>query len=421
MERQFLVGEIEYRIIDPGRLLNDERLQIVSTQILSILEPPLTNTLTFHILITEEAPIKTQVQHTIHIKPSFVGHFVTASHSDHDETLGILTYDVVSSLASQSLVGASGDIINAISEYTRFKTDLAPPHWANGTGDWKNGGIDAARLIEFLIRQQPNLLSEWLKNGRVGMSDEDLNQAWELLALSTPIETRGRDEVPDGGEWKQIQIAYILGALEGSELITRLLPDPQRTLGELVMLTLQTLYKGSNRVPDRVFTTISFVFKDMPGVAHTIGTEISFSIPYFLQYFKSHTEQETLLELKGVVVHETTHVIQHSTPTTPWHIIEGMADYTRIATGFIAPHWSNSKGGKWTDGYSTTGYFLVWMNLRNPGCVRELNWKCRNGWTDGFVRELCGSLVDMLWQEYQATLPDGSSAPKPVPTHVAGI
>eukprot|EP00842_Homolaphlyctis_polyrhiza_P002964 jgi/Hompol1/3669/HPOL_006706-RA len=97
--------------------------------------------------------------------------------------------------------------------------------------------------------------------------------------------------------------------------------------------------------------------------------------------------------MDGVLVHELVHVVQFDGfASAPWWWIEGIADWIRLRAGLAARHWKQTKGGSWTDGYSTTGYFLEWIEthvdgVQGPGRgIRNVNAALsRNLWSEKLV------------------------------------
>ena len=68
-------------------------------------------------------------------------------------------------------------------------------------------------------------------------------------------------------------------------------------------------------------TTVRVVFKkDMNGVAHTIGNEITISG----NWVKQHPDDT------GMVIHELVHVVQSYRRGRPFWLVEGIADYIRF-------------------------------------------------------------------------------------------
>src|SRR5258706_16275481 len=82
---------------------------------------------------------------------------------------------------------------------------------------------------------------------------------------------------------------------------------------------------------------------------------------------------ELLHEIKGVLLLSVTNVCQHDAGgSAPMWLITGVADYTRIAAGFVDPS-QRAAGGGYADGYQTTAFFFDWLNQQHPDFVYQMN------------------------------------------------
>lgn len=105
----------------------------------------------------------------------------------------------------------------------------------------------------------------------------------------------------------------------------------------------------------------------MPGVAHTCGTRAHKEIHFSLNYIAGVAVSRAAEEITGVLTHEAVHCFQHnSSGTAPGGLIEGIADYVRLYEGLAPPHWKRAvhPNERWDAGYSTTAYFLAWLDKR---------------------------------------------------------
>ncbi|KAG8872311.1 hypothetical protein FRB97_007769 [Tulasnella sp. 331] len=173
--------------------------------------------------------------------------------------------------------------------------------------------------------------------------------------------------------------------------------------------------------PDEVTLVLS---PTSNGVAETENDVITFAMKYINDISKSHDDAWLAREIKGVLLHEMVHVQQYSgtKDLAPGGLIEGIADYCRLRSGWAAAHWSQGPGGKWDSGYQVTGYFLDWLE-KERGCT-EFVAKCNealreNSWDEKWCETETGSSWEKLWDEYQAAMkPTGTSAAnRVIPTH----
>lgn len=114
--------------------------------------------------------------------------------------------------------------------------------------------------------------------------------------------------------------------------------------------------------------------------------------------------------------HELTHALDN-TPDKPSGIKEGLANLISYRTGFVSD-LQKVKGGDWTDGYSTTSFFLDWLDVSynpQPLGMRFSDQMQKAGrqamaattydkqWLTKFVQAQTGKTLDQLWTLYQAT------------------
>ncbi|OLV18323.1 basic secretory protein-like protein [Deinococcus marmoris] len=117
-------------------------------------------------------------------------------------------------------------------------------------------------------------------------------------------------------------------------------------------------------------------------------------------------------EIRGILFHEMTHMYQQDDSDlggADGGLIEGIADSVRYRAGFMPGDAEPDKDGHWNDGYSTTAFFLLWLEKRFPDFIYKLNLSMDSQdnikWTPDAFRVLTGKTVDQLWNEYK-TSPD---------------
>ncbi|KAG5291940.1 PBSP domain-containing protein [Histoplasma ohiense] len=153
--------------------------------------------------------------------------------------------------------------------------------------------------------------------------------------------------------------------------------------------------------------SVTFLVRDMPGVAYTTGTDLDKEIHVSLSYIAtvSSTSADPARELRGVITHELVHCYQHTRPHSnaaalhkngemepnkaepesaipnpPSGLIEGVADFVRLKAGLAPPHWKRprskaERGSSWDKGYQVTAFFLEWIEdvKVGEGAVGMLN------------------------------------------------
>ncbi|KGN43894.1 uncharacterized protein LOC101221124 [Cucumis sativus] len=142
-----------------------------------------------------------------------------------------------------------------------------------------------------------------------------------------------------------------------------------------------------------------FIVTDYDGVAFASNNEIHVSAGYIANY-----GGDVKREITGVLYHEMTHIWQwNGIPNAPGGLIEGIADYVRLKSGYIPGHWVGPGGGSsWDQGYDVTARFLDYLEGLRSGFVAELNRRLRNGYSANYFVQLLGKPVDQLWADYKA-------------------
>lgn len=185
--------------------------------------------------------------------------------------------------------------------------------------------------------------------------------------------------------------------------------DASSVLEEAVNGVLNLLYSAQGSIPPT--RSVTLILRSMPGVAYTTGKdidadhkEIHFSTDYIAGVDASRRRDEML----GVLRHEMVHCWQwNALGTAPGGLIEGIADYVRLRSGLVPPHWKKEVDGDWDAGYQHTGYFLDYLEQRfGDGSVMAINEKlrgCRYD-ADKFWTDLFGHKVKKLWKQYGESL-----------------
>lgn len=150
------------------------------------------------------------------------------------------------------------------------------------------------------------------------------------------------------------------------------------------------------------FDQVVMNVKTMEGnaVALTLGNKINYSADSIAGSTGNLKDMVT-----GVLYHEMAHVWQWfgNQQTAPIGLIEGIADFVRLKSGYLDPNWVKPGGGNnWDEGYSVTARFLDYCNSLKDGFVADLNGKMRDGYSNDFFMELLGKTVDQLWADYKA-------------------
>jgi hypothetical protein len=153
--------------------------------------------------------------------------------------------------------------------------------------------------------------------------------------------------------------------------------------------------------------SVTLILRSMGGVAYTTGKDFDDDhkeIHFSTDYINDIAEERKKEEMLGVIRHEMVHCWQwNAYGTAPGGLIEGIADWVRLKSNFVPPHWKQESDGDWDAGYQHTGYFLDYLeNTFGEGSVRKVNESLRGKkYHDGELWEdLFGKKVDKLWEDY---------------------
>ncbi|MDR1810854.1 MAG: basic secretory family protein [Prevotella sp.] len=206
---------------------------------------------------------------------------------------------------------------------------------------------------------------------------------------------------------------------EGWKIYNRIVPNPEEFIRQHALWVAQTLYWSANDSMPEI-RKINYSYEDRDGISAKGGNRSVIHIFYSSQWVEKTAEKyddvQALYETRGVLYHELTHAYQlepqgiggYRAGTEFWVFIEGMADAVRYHNGFF-PVSSRKPGGKWMDGYRTTGFFLEWLTCKDPDFLRKFNASTLTviPWSfDKAMQSIFGEKVttDSLWEEYQTFL-----------------
>ncbi|KAG5982766.1 hypothetical protein E4U43_006379 [Claviceps pusilla] len=185
-----------------------------------------------------------------------------------------------------------------------------------------------------------------------------------------------------------------------------------KTITTAVANVLRLLYHSPSDPSTKPPPTrsITIVFRDMPGVAYTTGSDLDDDhkeIHFALDHIAPNTDPSRApAEITGVLTHEIVHCLQwNARGTCPGGLIEGIADWVRLRCDLAPPHWKRDHvPDKWDGGYQDTAYFLEYLERERFGCgfVRRVNEKLRlhKYHEETFWLHLTGMTVGQLFKEY---------------------
>lgn len=205
---------------------------------------------------------------------------------------------------------------------------------------------------------------------------------------------------------------------KGSEIYHAIIPEPEKYIRRVAKTVLNTLYFSPEDQITPVYT-LDYSIEDTEGISAKGGGNGHITIFYSTRHVeKSYAGSDVakvLFETRGVLLHELTHAFQlepqgigdYGSSKDFWAFIEGMADAVRIANGGFNDDYERPEGGNYSDGYRTTGYFLVWLKEnKDKDFLRKFNRTALEviPWSwDGAAAQIFGEGTKMsdLWKEYQ--------------------
>ncbi|KAI9512483.1 plant basic secretory protein [Russula earlei] len=177
--------------------------------------------------------------------------------------------------------------------------------------------------------------------------------------------------------------------------------DPIRVMHDAAVAVFRWLYVTTDKAPKHV-QSILLVLRPMDGVARP--KEIHFACQHIVNCTDRCAD-----EIRGVLVHEVVHCFQYNGQgACPGGLVEGVADWVRLCSGFVPPHWKPG-GERWDAGYHVTAYFLQWLTERyGEGTVPEINELMRDAPYDEHIfKTVTGRKIGKLWKLYNEQLGGG--------------
>ena len=142
---------------------------------------------------------------------------------------------------------------------------------------------------------------------------------------------------------------------------------------------------------------VMMTWKDMPGVAYTTGTKITFAINFYKKNPKDF----------GSAIHEFVHIYQQYKGKVPGWVTEGIADWIRWQ------NWEpvevrrkfNPKSAKLANAYNDAAVFLVYLEKTyDKDLIKKINDAAHKGtYSDDLIKMVTNKEVPALWDEFIAS------------------
>jgi hypothetical protein len=191
-------------------------------------------------------------------------------------------------------------------------------------------------------------------------------------------------------------------------LFDQAIPDSATTIPCIMRDVCATLYRKTTEI--RNLTQLTVIIEDYDGISETWSTGTEATIHMSSRHMQDvvNANQSLSDELRGIFYYHGANIYQldgGDGVSNAW-IVEGVADFVRHSGGYL-PDSQRMPGGAYTDGFTTTAFFLVWLDQHYPDFVYELNLSLTPtagvAWTTQPFTDITGQSVDDLWTAYQAS------------------
>ncbi len=248
------------------------------------------------------------------------------------------------------------------------------------------------------------------------------NEGFNDVVSSLKVERQNTNGDWDNFPYPIVNIVDEASYHNGSRIFWDALPNAEQIIKQLILEVCKKIYYNDS---DNLltFNKLNLYLRDEGGVAAKWGSPPEISIKISVRHIQNVYNNEggnlqaVKEEIEGILSHECTHAYQWSPKnagpyqggTEFYGFIEGLADYVRISLG-RHPGRSPQRGGSWTSGYTTSGFFINWMvDTKDPEFAIKFNHTARTYGTwswDSACRNILGESVQSLWNQYQNSLPN---------------
>lgn len=204
----------------------------------------------------------------------------------------------------------------------------------------------------------------------------------------------------------------------GSKYYKTLVQVPEEYVRYHALKIAEILYDNDQEQRTNI-QKIVYNIKNYDGVSGKSGNPPVVQIEYSTQHIERSYASSLFkldFETRGVLYHEMVHAYQFEPKGIPpysqgnisWACIEGLADAVRAESGFL--DMSNRKKGGWySDGYQTTGFFIQWLTTKDPDAIRKFHRSVRDLQEWSFDAAMVyifgeGNTAKGVWMEYQTYL-----------------
>lgn len=198
----------------------------------------------------------------------------------------------------------------------------------------------------------------------------------------------------------RIYISYHMKDTE-TQRFMRANPNAVSIIKNAALKVCEIIFSKPEDIPLGKGYVHAIVTWDLPYVAGFLDHELTING----SNFSTGVDEFDPSDFIAIMHHEMTHFYQSSNVNAPGWIIEGMADYVRLRAGLFY-NLTRKKGGSYTEGYGPAGFFLLYIDDKYPGFIKQVELNLHapaTTWDPNFFQKKTGKNVDQLWAEYQAS------------------
>ncbi len=198
-------------------------------------------------------------------------------------------------------------------------------------------------------------------------------------------------------------------AARNGQLFAEAFPAPSEFVVQTARSACALLYKQPSEVP--ITTDVALIVEDFDGIGEIGAAGASVTLRLSSLYMQSVASAGGNVhdEIAGVTHYliGVDYTLDDENPAAVAWLAQGLGDWVRFRAGYT-PLERRTPGGTWTDGFTTTAFFLDWLDTHYVDAAYRLN-QSMNGadavsWSDQIFVEVAGKGVSELWTDYQASL-----------------
>lgn len=282
---------------------------------------------------------------------------------------------------------------------------------------WSPHIVRPARLLSLLSLLAAGACGEGVSGqllGSLPKQDDDFKAGVSGSARTPSSQNRPRGGAgdtalpePDPIDWyvSSCSPAITFENLDESEMGSQaelLIGDPHLLIQTAAQSVCLALYRAAEEVP--TLERIHFVIESFDGVGDIGGEKLRLSSKHLTTFNEQSGSGRN--EALGISTYLLAHLYQQVLPETPYWVVSGKADTTRLYSGLLDRNGA-AAGGHFSDGSRTSAYFFAWIESKHPDFLYDLNQRMKpeaasGNYSDALFQEITGTDLSTLWDDYQA-------------------